>query len=279
MPSASYVAYKNLAVSAVTTGLCWWIFSQDTGFRFRWKGIRASTDIAESLIGFSLWSHLVGIATDIVYRADIVILGWFRGPLRVAGNYNVALQLSNMTKILPQILQTNSSLAISRLADSRRKTDEVVWLFLKGSVLLSLATMAGYAMLGKVAIGVIAKSDVNEIFWYGWWIMGGLSVFNVARPLYSYVIIAKSVRSCLLYLSLPSCVFAVITYYVGARVAGAQGLAIANLVNGLFMMLAAVVYVAFWTDFKCPWALLTDIDRSALRVSSERCRALWYSLR
>jgi hypothetical protein len=197
----------------------------------------------------------------------------------VAGNYNVALQLSNMTKILPQILQTNSSLAISRLADSRRKTDEVVWLCLKGSVLLSLATMAGYAMLGKVAIGVIAKSDVNEIFWYGWWIMGGLSVFNVARPLYSYVIIAKSVRSCLLYLSLPSCVFAVITYYVGARVAGAQGLAIANLVNGLFMMLAAVVYVAFWTDFKCPWALLTDIDRSALRVSSERCRALWYSLR
>jgi O-antigen/teichoic acid export membrane protein len=131
IPSAVYVAGKNavIAIIAFVLPLLYvrkryplaWSFD----FRGHWQTIR-------SVLGsFSLWSHLMGLVTDMVYRADLLFLGWMHTSLRTMGNYNIALQMGNFSRLLPQILQYHTSLALSNRSTEKQRQEELTFLFVK----------------------------------------------------------------------------------------------------------------------------------------------------
>jgi len=261
VPTALFVSAKNAVVSLIVLALT----VAYAGFRFRLAGGSVVPGrlclVKECFVGFSVWSHLSGIMTDIIYRADLLILGWLGTPFRTMGNYNVALQMANFAKLLPQILQYNCSLGLSHREDPRQQ-DEMTFLFIKYSFLLSLATMAGYGLFGRWGIQLIAGSDVDHIYALGFYMVGGLCAFNTFRSFISYGSVVHDIRECFLFAMVPSTVVALIGYGVMGYRWGADGMAKANLVAGLAMSFFVLLYVHTRTPFRWRFALVTDTERA-----------------
>lgn len=261
VPTAIFVAAKNVFIALIVLVLT----AGYTGKHFHlWdvlpRGNRLRL-IKESFVGFSLWSHLMGIMTDIVYRADFLILGWLGAPFRTVGNYNISLQMANFTKLLPQIIQYNASLGLSQ-SDGTRRREEMTFLFVKYSFLLSLATMVGYVLFGRLAIQVIAGSDVEEIYGFGFYIVGGLCLFNTFRPLISYGSVVHNIRECFFYAIVPSSMSTLVCYVVMGSFGGAKGLAMANLFGGMAMMIFTLLYIHMRTGFRWRFSPMTGTEKA-----------------
>jgi len=220
--------------------------------------------ILNSFLNFSIWSHFMGITTDIIYRADLLILGWLNAPFQVVGNYNISLQLSNFTKLLPQILQYNTSLGLSN-SKNKQQQNEITLLFIKYSFLLSLITMGAYILLGPLAIQIIAGRDIGYIFHLGLYIISGLCIFNTFRPLISYGTVVHNINECFCYATLPSGIGVIISYTIMGTLWGAEGLAMANLLGGCIMTLFTLIYIHFKTDFRWKFTLLTNAEKNIVK--------------
>ena len=212
---------------------------------------------------------------DIIYRADLLILGWLNAPFRTVGNYNIALQFSNFTKLLPQVLQLNTTLGLSHMnsSDHPRRREEVTFLFIKYSFLISLATMTAYIFFGRFLIRVMAGSSVEEIYGLGLYIIAGLCLFNTFRPLISYGVVVHDIRACFWYAIVPSSATTLVCYFVMGSLWGAEGLAKANLVGGVAMTLFTLAYIHRKTDFRWRFALWTESEREILLKVWAKLRA------
>lgn len=263
VPTALFVSGKNAAVALV--GLI--MAAGYARVLFRLQAVAAGANwfrlVKESFLGFSIWSHLMGIMTDIIYRADLLILGWLGASFRSVGNYNIALQMASFTKLLPQILQYNATLGLSN-SNEKRQQEEITFLFLKYSFLLSVVTMAGYLVLGRVAILIIAGRDVDEIYHLGLYIIAGLCIFNTLRPLISYGTVVHNIQECFCYAILPSSLLTLACYVFMGIIRGAEGLAMANLFGGIVMALCTLAYIHERTEFQWRFALVTDVERAVL---------------
>lgn len=260
LPTALFVSVKNAAVGVVGAVLTINCAVRSFGLRPALKGARHMPIIRGSFMGFSLWAHLIGVMTDFIYRADLLILGWLNASFRTVGNYNIALQIANFSKLLPQILQYNTTLGLSR-SESVETREKLTFFFLKYSFLLSCTILAGYVLFGRIVIRLVAGSGVEEIFALGLYIIAGLCVFNTFRPLISYGIVAHDIRECFLYAILPSGAGTLGCYVALGVRDGALGLAKANLIGGLIMASCTLAYIHLKTGFRWRVALVTETER------------------
>ena len=268
-PTALYVSIKNVLVSFVGLLLAAGYARRKFQLRYDFDLRAGVLLVRECLLGFSLWSHMIGILTDIIYRADLLILGWLNAPFRIVGNYNIALQMSNFTKLLPQILQYNATLGLSH-SDHPRQSDEITFFFIKYSFLLSLVTMGAYVLFGRFAIGIIAGTGVEEIYRLGLYIIAGLCLYNTFRPLISYGIVLHDIRDCFWYAILPASAGTLVAYVVMGMFYGAEGLAKANLLGGLLMVATTLFYVHWKTDFRWHFELLHHSEKELIRKMFKR---------
>jgi O-antigen/teichoic acid export membrane protein len=260
VPTALYVSLKNTAVALI--GLILTVHYTRRLFHLRGPaGTCGLIRLAkESFVGFSLWAHLIGVLTDVVYRADLLILGWLGAPFHTVGNYNIALQMGSFAKLLPQILQYNAMLGLNHSQEHRRQ-EEITFLFLKYSLLLSLVTMAGWILLGRFLIHVIVGRAVEEIYGLGFYIVAGLCLYNTFRPLISYSIVVHDIRECLLFAVLPACTGTLVCYVIMGQLWGSEGMAKANLAGGAIMTATTLFYIRWRTRFRWRFTLVTGYEQ------------------
>lgn len=278
LPTALFVSAKNAIIATIGLALV-------AGYAVKLFPIREKPRrgkrfllVKESFMGFSLWSHLIGVMTDIIYRADLLLLGWFNAPFSTMGNYNIALQVANFSKLLPQILQYNATLGLGHSDDSERR-ERITFFFVKYSFLLSCGIMAGYLLFGRMAIRLFAGNGVEEIYTLGLYIIAGLCIFNTFRPLISYGIVVHDIRECFFYAILPAGMGTLGCYVVMGMQDGALGLAKANLLGGLIMAMCTLAYIHWKTEFRWRITLITDTEREFIekvrtwfRSNSHRCQ-------
>jgi O-antigen/teichoic acid export membrane protein len=264
-PSIIFVVSKNLAVNVVAYLLMKYYFEHYFACETKISHRSSLNLLLKNLSDFSIWTHLQGIFTDIIYRADILILGWIGTSFQILGNYNVALQLANMTKIIPQIFQYHTTLCVSNMKNNKNQQNEMIHTFLKINFMISLIIMAGYLIMGKFIISLIAKTMHEEIFEYGLYIIGGLCIFNFLRPLVAYAIVAHSVKQCVLYVNLPATIFALAAYVGGGIFYGVHGVLIANVAIGLMLCILTIFYINTKTSYRWSFSLITDYERKFLR--------------
>ena len=263
-PSALFVVLKNLLVAVVTLLLFNYVFNRIVKFRIEYFNNKHLGLLIRNLKSFTIWSHLQSIFSDIIYRADILILGWLNTPFQTLGNYNVALQLSNITKIVPQIVQYHTSLSVSNISDEKKK-NEVVHIFMKANFVLSVCIMLGYVAFGKFLVSVISKYQYEEIFEYGLYILGGLCLFNSFRALIAYSIVSHSIKQIALTVNLPAAVFAVAAYFVGGIYWSVRGVLVANVLISIVHSLLTVVFINRKTNFKWSYSIITEYEMAILR--------------
>jgi O-antigen/teichoic acid export membrane protein len=219
------------------------------------------TLLKECLVGFSLWSHTIGVLTDLVYRADLLILGWLNVPLRAVGNYNIALQMTSLARVVPQLLQSNTMLGLSRTANQERRHD-LTFAFMKYSFLVSIMTLGCYLLFGRWIVSLFAGRDVEEIFGLGTYILAGLCLYSTLRPLISYAVAVHDIRQCLVYAILPGTVATLACYVAMGYADGAPGMAVANLAGGAIMAAFTLAYMSSRTSFRWRFTWITPQERT-----------------
>lgn len=262
-PSALFVVIKNLIIAIFTLFLYNYFFYKNYNYKIEYFNNKYLGLLINNLKSFSMWSHLQGVFSDIIYRADILILGWLNTPFQTLGNYNIALQLSNMTKIIPQIIQYHTTLSVSNITDEEKK-NEVVHIFLKVNFIFSVFIMLGYIFLGKSLISIIAKTHYEEIFEYGLYILGSLCLLNSFRSLIAYSIVSHSIKQVVLTVNLPATIFAVAAYFVGGIYWSLQGVLVANVLISIVFSLLIVVYINRKTNYKWSYSIITHYEMTLL---------------
>lgn len=245
-PSLEYIFFKDCVV--FTLVILAWIFVLK-------KILKVKTHFFNHFFNFdmnkfksnvgdySLWTHLVSCVTYFIYRADTIFLSMFL-PLRVIGNYSVALSCGNFANIVPAILGFQNSVAISNTTE-RTDIERISSSFSRVSIVSSIVMAIGLILFGEILLKIITgEQDVSEMFFFTKCIVIGLLlVKSLASPLVSVIQMKGSVKDLFIKVNIPVFIFTATSYFLSAKFYGARGVAIANIVNSLVWV--SLVYIEF----------------------------------
>ncbi|MRS01740.1 hypothetical protein EG832_00695 [bacterium] len=242
-PNLLYWAAKEIIVSVCYISI-WFIFAHRY-YQIPYTslfGLVAKTDnfVKNSLLNFSLWTHLNGVVTNFIYRSDTFFLSLFVA-LTTIGNYNIALNCANIANVLPMILCYQNSVALSHAKD-KKEAYQISNMFFRYSIWLGIFTFLPFVLLGKYYIwmmtGDIGVQNTEMSFYMICIVAGLVMVKTFAGPLVSFITIYGSVKSLVLRVSLPVLLLTVFCYYFSAKYYGSYGVAISNIiVSALWLFL------------------------------------------
>lgn len=229
-PSLKWILIKDVIVCLVTLSCL--VFQTKKNFSFETKIEKLNIKESwEKFKTFTLWTHLIGSVTNIIYKADAVILSWF-ASLSTVGNYNIALSAGNMANVIPSLLSYQNSVALSH-ADTIEKSNRLTIRFFRLTLYISLLTLLGYLLLGsfylKMLTGQSNNSDIN-VYMINI-VIGILIVKTLISPMVSFINIKGDVKSLFMKVKLPLLIISFCNYVLFAKFAGALGLSLANIVN------------------------------------------------
>jgi O-antigen/teichoic acid export membrane protein len=211
-------------------------------------------EIKDNLFSFSIWQHLNNNLIQYIYQIDTVFLS-FWVSLTVIGNYSIALKIANFSFILPSIIQNSTILSMTRITDIKKR-NKTLNIFLKYSFLISIFQFLVFIFLGKFYVLLYSKESVDEIYLYTLLILSGITILNIIRPIFGYIISQMSVKSFFFWSVLPAVLFSTVNYFLTAKFYGAMGVAIANIINYSFFSLTIIIYLKLKSDFKLEFILL-----------------------
>lgn len=230
--SLIWVLIKDIIVCIVT--LSFWVFQTKKNFAFDSRIEKLNVlEAWNKFKAFTLWTHLTGAVTNIIYKADAVVLSWF-APLSTVGNYNIALNAGNMANIIPSLLAYQNSVALSH-ADTIEKSNRLTIRFFRLTLYISAFTLLGYVVFGSFYLRLLTgQSDNPEIKLYMLNIVIGiLIVKTLISPMVSFINIKGNVKSLFMKVKLPLLIFSLVNYVLFAKYAGALGLSLANVINAV----------------------------------------------
>jgi O-antigen/teichoic acid export membrane protein len=196
-----------------------------------------------NVTNYSLWTHLISCVTFFIYRADTLFLSLFT-PVKVIGNYNVALSCGNFANIAPSILGFQNTVAISNL-EKKEDVERVSSSFARMSIISSFLMFLGLMFTGELLLRIITgEENVEEIFFFTKCIVFGLLlVKSLASPMVSVIQMKGDVKSLFYRVNIPVFIVTALSYYFTARIYGARGVALANIFNSaVWIILVFIEY-------------------------------------
>lgn len=238
-PTIKVVMVKDLLVLLVVL-LVWFYYSKkDLNLKLKPTKINWSF-LRNNFLGYSVWVHLIGVISNIVYKADTFILYYFVS-LKLVGDYNIALTVANIGNIISSILINQNSVALSHCTTDE-ESKKMTGRFLRFSIYVGTASFFGFVLLGKYYLRLITNSNVDEIYEYLLLIVSGLLVVKMLiSPLVAYINIKGDVQRLFYRVQLPLLVIVLLSYTIFSYSLGAKGAAISNLVNGLLWLI--LIYI------------------------------------
>lgn len=238
-PQLAYVALKDLLVSVLFVSI-WFVvahkkFNIKPTFHF---SLSSAAFMKETFLNYSLWTHLSGVVTNIIYRSDALFLSLFVS-LAAVGNYNIALSSANVANVMPMILGYQNSVALSN-ARNKEHAIEISNAFTRLSIYLGIVTLILFYLWGDLFLRIITGQQENsEIVFFMRCIVTGLVIAKTfASPLVAYLTIWGDVVRIVKFISLPMFVVTTALYFIAAMLFNARGVAIANILVGLIWVVA-----------------------------------------
>ena len=238
-------------------------------FIYTWK--ETWITMREDMLKFSLWHHLTNNLIKFIYQIDTVFLSYW-ATLTIVGNYSVAIQIASFSFILPSMLQNSTVLTLTRL-DRVREQNRAVSLFIKYSFLLSIIQLIAYLLIGRLYIRLYTTSFIDEIYLYSSLIFVGTTILNIVRPLLGYITVKTNMKGFFVRSVVPSAVFAAVVYFLSSYLAGAVGIAMANILAYSFWVMTIIIYVSA-TPFRFKLILLDDRERKLFMEGLNKIRTI-----
>ena len=118
-------------------------------------------------------------------------------------------------------------------------------------------------LIGKWAIGVIFPAqDANAIFSLAIILAIAATIWNIIRPLISYLTVKTPIKKLFLTTFLPVGVASMIIYVLAAILFGIKGVAYANIVNYSLFALAIILYTIRNIPFKLSWSTKQELKNA-----------------
>lgn len=229
-PSLKYILIKDIFVSFTYVSI-WLIITVKF---INIKNIKIIEDIdfhflKNTLLDYSLWTHLNGVVTNFIYRSDTFFLSFFVG-LTTIGNYNIALNSANVANILPMILGYQNSVALSH-AKNDKQAFSVSNAFVRFSFYINIFSFAVFYFFGNFYLYLITGLQENrEVYTYMIYIVLGIIISKgITSPLIAYINIRGSVKSLFFNVLIVLSVITFIIYYFSAKFFGAYGISVSNI--------------------------------------------------
>lgn len=230
--SLKYIMIKDFILMTITIFI--WHYFARKKLRLNLKWVKLDwTFLKKGLLEYSLWAHLIGFVSNIIYRVDAFILYYFIS-IKAVGDYNIALTAANMANIIPSILAYQNSVALTH-TKTNEEAIRTTGRFLRLSLAIGLLTFLGYAVLGKLYLKLMTgDKNVDDIYFYLLNIVAGvLIVKTLIAPLVSYVNIKGNIRDLFFKVKLPLFSIVIFNYVVFSWSFGARGAAVSNIINGI----------------------------------------------
>ncbi len=241
------VAYPSLLtygiiqiVTAIIAALGWyWTARKHLGYKFHlskdWKRIAY-----DSFSDFALWINFSATLNKLLYQADIIILGFFVG-LSALGDYTIALTIANVFFIIPQLSQKVFSVMFSQLKEE--KLSEALGGAFKYNTIISIAQFLGFLVVSDLLIAFFGPQNPENVKLYAFFILLGVSLFNISRPWTALVTIKAPAKKIFIEMHSVSGLIAIFIYWWAASNYGILGVAQANLLVYAFAALWIMLYV------------------------------------
>lgn len=233
-PSLEYIFLKDIIVFIVV--VISWIFVLKVKLQIKTNFIKEFLEFdfrkfKVNVTSYSLWTHLIACVTFFIYRADTIFLSMFI-PVRVIGNYSIALSCGNFANIAPSILGFQNTVAISNL-EKKEEIERVSSSFARMSIISSVLMFIGLFVTGEFLLRMITgEEDVSEIFFFTKCIvLGLLLVKSLASPMVSVIQMKGDVKKLFYRVNIPVFFLTAVSYYWSAKLYGARGVALANILN------------------------------------------------
>ncbi len=156
--------------------------------------------IFESLRSFSIWNHLLWIATNWVQTMDVFFLGIFRLAAVDLGLYSMALKLANLSSAAPLALSNLFSVWLGRRSEegAERERRSLIrftgWLALALLAQLVVLYLLGPYILRLFSRGRWSASDLaRTLVWFRWMLVG-YGIFGATGLLQAWFLLRSPVR-------------------------------------------------------------------------------------
>lgn len=211
-------------------------------FKFSFFSIDLSF-LKKTLYSYSLWTHLNGVVTYFLYKSDTFFLSFFENNY-IIGNYNIALNSSNIANTIPSILGYQNSVALSNINDKIEITN-ITNFFLTISLFFGFVVLISFVLLGKLYINLLTgDSEVDAIFYCQIMIVVGLIISKyIASPLVALINIFGDVKDYFNNVSIILFVTVFFTYGLSAYYFGIYGIAFSNILNAIFWLFLIIKYI------------------------------------
>jgi len=128
---------------------------------------------AKHLIGYGYKAHLSNILAFVNNRADMLLLGFFIGPVAV-GIYAVAVNLVEKLWLFSGAVSTVLLPRLSQLSNDEAKRNLLTPLIARWSLWITLVAALAFAVLGNLIIGVFFGDAFLEAYSVLVWLLPGV---------------------------------------------------------------------------------------------------------
>ena len=223
--------------------------------------------IQNILSNVAIWTHLISSSVQVVYRADVFFLGLFALAF-TTGNYTIALMISSMFIFLPQILQKMCMTGLTRSTTAVQDL-KITNAFVKYCTIIAVLQLGGYFLVGEYLISFIDAHHAREIFELGLFIVVGVSIFSVVRPIHSLSIVRGDLKKLFVSVFLPTAIIALASYAIASYYWGGLATAQANILVYVILTILQLRYGVVHLGYRLPsewvtreeWDLLKKIGR------------------
>ena len=76
--------------------------------------------IKDSMFGYSLWTHVVGVMTMFIYNSNVLFLEWLGRPLKDVALFTVVNKVANLFFVLPMFIQSFVPVVLANIKDEEK---------------------------------------------------------------------------------------------------------------------------------------------------------------
>ena len=237
-PHIWFIAIKDFIVSVVFVVIWCYVVSVKFDFRLIVKKVDYIS-MKESFLTYSLWSHLIGIVANIMYRADTVMLSFFVSLYSI-GQYNIGLNAANYANLVPSIINYQNSVALSNTSNEK-EAKRITNYFLLLSIVIGVITITGYWLFGDFLIYILTGEYNSEIFTYMMWIVTSVVIIKTfGAPFVAYISIKGSIKDFFIFGSLPAIVLFLVSGIVLTYVYEIKGMLLTNILIAIVLTISTI---------------------------------------
>jgi O-antigen/teichoic acid export membrane protein len=237
------IVYGVVQLLTMLLAAVWWYHTARTHMQYHFVLPKDWWSITwKSIRDFTLWNQLIGVISRLLYQADIVILGFFV-TLAAIGPYSVALTISNVFFVFPQLAQKLVTFSFSQL--DTKMNARALGLAVKYNTIICIGQFVVFTLIGKWVIAFFGPAQPEQVLMYALYLVGGVTLFNLSRPWLSLAFAQMSNRKIFFQLFVPLGVGGMVIYAIAAQTEGVLGVARANVLLYLLAGAFSVLYVTY----------------------------------